>query len=133
MASLVEELVTILIEEEALYSKLNEYGEQKVQILIDADIPALEKLTALEAKITKAQNAADANTTAIATINGDENTEGSFAKAIADAKKAIDTTVSVAKDQADKGVADAAAAQSTANQNAENITAISDAVKWGSF
>ena len=47
MASLVEELVTILIEEEALYSKLNEYGEQKVQILIDADIPALEKLTAL--------------------------------------------------------------------------------------
>ena len=133
MASLVEELVTILIEEEALYSKLNEYGEQKVQILIDADIPALEKLTALEAKITKAQNAADANTTAIATINGDENTEGSFAKAIADAKKAIDTTVSAAKDQADKGVADAAAAQSTANQNAENITAISDAVKWGSF
>ena len=92
-----------------------------------------EKLTALEAKITKAQNAADANTTAIATINGDENTEGSFAKAIADAKKAIDTTVSAAKDQADKGVADAAAAQSTANQNAENITAISDAVKWGSF
>ena len=92
-----------------------------------------EKLTALEAKITKAQNAADANTTAIATINGDENTEGSFAKAIADAKKAIDTTVSAAKDQADKGVADAAAAQSTAHQNAENITAISDAVKWGSF
>lgn len=92
-----------------------------------------EKLTAIEAKITKAQNAADANTTAIATINGDENTEGSFAKAIADAKKAIDTTVSAAKDQADKGVADAAAAQSTANQNAENITAISDAVKWGSF
>ena len=92
-----------------------------------------EKLTALEAKITKAQNAADANTTAIATINGDENTEGSFAKAIADAKKAIDTTISAAKDQADKGVADAAAAQSTANQNAENITAISDAVKWGSF
>ena len=48
MASLVEELVTILIEEEAIYSKLNEYGEQKIQILIDADIPALEKLTALE-------------------------------------------------------------------------------------
>lgn len=48
MASLVEELVTILIKEEELYGKLNEYGEQKIQILIDADIPALEKLTELE-------------------------------------------------------------------------------------
>ena len=92
-----------------------------------------EKLTAIEAKIAKAQNAADANTIAIARINGDEATDGSFAKAIADAKKTIDANITTAKEQADKGVADAATAQAAANQNADNITAISDAVKWGSF
>jgi flagellar biosynthesis/type III secretory pathway chaperone len=44
----VEELVTILHDEEQLYCRLLEYGEQKRQILIDADVPALEKLTSLE-------------------------------------------------------------------------------------
>lgn len=48
MASLVEELVVLLKEETEDYRKLVEYGEQKRQILIDADVPALEKLTALE-------------------------------------------------------------------------------------
>ncbi len=48
MASLVEELVSVLEEEERLYQKVYEYGEQKRQILIDADVPALEKLTDLE-------------------------------------------------------------------------------------
>lgn len=48
MASLVEELVVLLKEETEDYRKLVEYGKQKRQILIDADVPALEKLTALE-------------------------------------------------------------------------------------
>ena len=48
MASLVEELINVLAEEESIYKKLTEYGEQKRQIIIDADIPALEKLTDLE-------------------------------------------------------------------------------------
>jgi nucleotide-binding universal stress UspA family protein len=48
VASLVEELVSILEEEEKIYRKVLEYGEQKRQILIDADVPALEKLTELE-------------------------------------------------------------------------------------
>ena len=91
------------------------------------------QLTELEKKITKAQETADANASAIAIINGDDATEGSFAKAVADAKKVIDANVAAAKEQADKGVADAAAAQATANQNAENITAIADALRWGSF
>ena len=38
MASLVEELIDVLSEEERLYRKLSEYGEKKRQILIDADI-----------------------------------------------------------------------------------------------
>lgn len=48
MASLVEELVIVLQEEEKVYKTLVEYGEQKRQILVDADIPALERLTELE-------------------------------------------------------------------------------------
>ena len=48
MASLVEELVSILEAEEKIYRQVIEYGEQKRQILIAADVPALEKLTSLE-------------------------------------------------------------------------------------
>lgn len=48
MASLVEELVSILKKEERIYQTLVEYGEKKRQILIDADVPALEELTGLE-------------------------------------------------------------------------------------
>lgn len=48
MASLVEELVEIIEQEIVLYRQLVEYGEQKRVILINADVPALEKLTALE-------------------------------------------------------------------------------------
>lgn len=50
MASLVEELVTLLGEETEIYRVLAEYGEQKRQILVKADVPALEKLTVLEQK-----------------------------------------------------------------------------------
>ncbi len=48
MASLVEELVSVLREECNVYKRLSEYGDKKRRILIDADIPALEALTSLE-------------------------------------------------------------------------------------
>lgn len=48
MASLVEELLSILVEEEKVYQMVIGYGQQKRQILIDADVPALERLTFLE-------------------------------------------------------------------------------------
>ena len=48
MASLVDELVSVLTEEEKLYSALLECAEKKTQILINADVPALEQLTAVE-------------------------------------------------------------------------------------
>ena len=48
MASLVDELVSVLTEEEKLYSALRECAEMKTQILINADVPALEQLTAIE-------------------------------------------------------------------------------------
>lgn len=48
MASLVEELVGVLEEEEHIYRQVIEYATQKRQILIQADVPALEELTGLE-------------------------------------------------------------------------------------
>lgn len=48
MASLVEELISVLKEETKLYEFLIELGEKKRQILIDADITALEALTGIE-------------------------------------------------------------------------------------
>lgn len=48
MASLVEELVTVLKGELHIYEQLAEYGEKKRQILIQSDVPALEQLTVLE-------------------------------------------------------------------------------------
>ena len=48
MASLVDELINVLYEEEKLYAALLDCAERKTQILINADIPALEKLTAEE-------------------------------------------------------------------------------------
>lgn len=48
MASLVDELVNVLREETRLYSALEECADEKTQILVHADVPALEKLTIVE-------------------------------------------------------------------------------------
>lgn len=48
MASLVEELIDVLIEEEKIYQIFMEFGRQKRQILIKADVPALNALTTKE-------------------------------------------------------------------------------------
>ena len=48
MASLVDELVNVLREETRLYMALEECADEKTQILVRADVPALERLTAIE-------------------------------------------------------------------------------------
>lgn len=48
MASLVEELVSVLKEEEKFYKLLTEYGDEKRRILVKGDVPALEALTVKE-------------------------------------------------------------------------------------
>ena len=48
VASLVEELVNILEAEEKVYRTMIEYGERKRDVLVAADVPGLEKVTALE-------------------------------------------------------------------------------------
>ena len=52
MASLVDELVNVLREETRLYSALEECADEKTQILVHADVPALEKLTIVEQAIS---------------------------------------------------------------------------------
>lgn len=52
MASLAEELVNVLREEEQLYKTLAQYGEEKRQVIIDADIPRLEELTDEEQQVS---------------------------------------------------------------------------------
>jgi len=48
VASLVDELISVLCEEEKFYTVLLECAERKTQILIEANIPELEKLTEKE-------------------------------------------------------------------------------------
>ena len=48
MASLVDELVNVLREETRLYCALEECADEKTQILVRGDVPALEKLTIIE-------------------------------------------------------------------------------------
>lgn len=48
MASLVEELVNVLESEKQIYDNLIGYEERKKDILIAADVPALEEITTLE-------------------------------------------------------------------------------------
>lgn len=48
MASLVEELIGVLKEEEKIYRSLAKSGEKKRRIIIDADIQELEKITDIE-------------------------------------------------------------------------------------
>ena len=48
MASLVEELVSVLAQEEKIYEVFYELGQKKTQVLIDADVPTLEQITATE-------------------------------------------------------------------------------------
>lgn len=48
MASLVEELVNVLREEEKIYQVFWDLAQKKSDILIQADVPALEKMTAIE-------------------------------------------------------------------------------------
>ena len=48
MASLIDELINVLREETRLYCALEECADEKTQILIRADVPALEQLTIVE-------------------------------------------------------------------------------------
>lgn len=52
MASLMEDFMSILEEENGEYQRLTELSHEKRQIIIDGDIPALEAITDREQEVT---------------------------------------------------------------------------------
>lgn len=133
MASLVEELVMILIKEEELYGKLNEYGEQKIQILIDADIPALEKLTELEQEasdeLLSLSNKQITNLKDIATVIGKADEQMTVTKLIGylDAQPDIQAQLTTARDN----LIDTANKLQRINQ--QNVVLIQQAIEMTEF
>lgn len=133
MASLVEELVTILIKEEELYGKLNEYGGQKIQILIDADIPALEKLTELEQEasdeLLSLSNKQITNLKDIATVIGKADEQMTVTKLIGylDAQPDIQAQLTTARDN----LIDTANKLQRINQ--QNVVLIQQAIEMTEF
>ncbi len=57
MASLIEELITVLKAEEAVYRELLPVVEQKTQIIVRNDLTALQKITELEQLTVEKVNA----------------------------------------------------------------------------
>lgn len=57
MASLIEELITVLKAEEAIYKELLPVVEQKTQIIVRNDLTALQKITQLEQTAVEKVNA----------------------------------------------------------------------------
>ena len=52
MASLMDDLVQVLESENEQYRKLAELSKEKKQVIIDANVPALEKIVDLEQDVT---------------------------------------------------------------------------------
>ena len=57
MASLIEELITVLKAEEVVYAELLPVVEQKTQIIVRNDLTALQKITQLEQMAVEKVNA----------------------------------------------------------------------------
>ena len=133
MASLVEELVSVLHEETSLYEKLNDYGEQKIQILIKADIPALENLTALEQmasdELLSLSNKQASNLSDIATVIGKGDEQMTVTKLIGylDSQPEVQQKLSTAKDNL------LAAAEKLQRINQQNIVLINQAMEMAEF
>ena len=52
MASLMEDFISILEKENGEYERLTELSQEKRQIIIDGNIPALEEITSREQEVT---------------------------------------------------------------------------------
>lgn len=107
---------------------------------------AKDAADAAQAAADAAQGTADQNKAAITVINGEG--VGSIKKAVADAKTeltngpikeakdaaaAAQTAADNAQTAADNAQAAAEAAQATADQNAQDIAGIAEAITWGTF
>ena len=103
----------------AVLAKFGDLGDKTVEAYVNDKIAEVTTAaTTLEGKVT-------ANTKAIETINGDETVDGSFKKAVKDAKTALvgaEDTVDTIK-HAEKLANDAAAAATAEKKRAEGVEA----------
>ena len=121
--------------------------DSKNALTTDGQNGLILDLTEVNAAITAAQSAADAAqkdatqalkdaktaNDAIAILNGDNTVEGSVKKQIATAQADLDTKITKAQTQADKGVTDAATAQSAADAAQDAVDGVIAGIGWGTF
>jgi flagellar biosynthesis/type III secretory pathway chaperone len=133
VASLVEELVKVLEKEEQLYQTLLDYAQEKTQILIRADVPALEKLTSRE-QLTSDELNAQGNQQKqllndIAVVLGRTTEPMTVTRLIAllDTQPKVQEQLTVARDRL------LATADKVKNANAQNVLLIQQAIELNEF
>jgi flagellar biosynthesis/type III secretory pathway chaperone len=133
VASLVEELVKVLEKEEQIYQTLLDYAQEKTQILIRADVPALEKLTSRE-QLTSDELNAQGNQQKqllndIAVVLGRTTEPMTVTRLIAllDTQPKVQEQLTVARDRL------IATADKVKQANAQNVVLIQQAIELNEF
>ena len=93
----------------------------KVLTFSTESVATSEALNTLQTRVTAVEAVAEQNKKDIATLNGDANTAGSVAKAVADAKADLQAKIDAVDALADQGIADAAAAKTYAEGVQTNL------------
>lgn len=93
----------------------------KVLTFSTVAVATSEGMQSLQTKVSALEASVAANTAAIAVLNGDGETVGSVAKAIADAKAELEQKIDAVDALADQGIADAKAASDAAAQVQTNL------------
>lgn len=133
MASLVEELVNILEAEEKIYQILIGYGERKRDVLIAADVPALEEITALEQlksdELMQLSNKQVQVLADVATVLGKTGEKMTVSRLIASlgSQPKVQEQLTIARDNL------IAAADKMKSLNDENIVLIQQAIELNEF
>ena len=133
MASLVEELVNILEAEEKIYQILIGYGERKRDVLIAADVPALEEITALEQlksdELIQLSNKQVQVLADVATVLGKTGEKMTVSRLIASlgSQPKVQEQLTIARDNL------IAAADKMKSLNDENIVLIQQAIELNEF
>lgn len=96
----------------------------KVLTFTTQSVATSEELNGLKTRVSAVEAVAEQNKKDIATLNGDVNTAGSVAKAVADAKSELQGKIDAVDALADQGIADAAAAKQYAEGVQSNLNKV---------
>jgi hypothetical protein len=133
VASLVEELVKVLEAEEQTYQTLIEFAQKKTEILIRADVPALEQLTNREQLVSDRLNAQGNQQKQllndIAVVLGKTSEQMTVTRLIGllDSQPTVQTQLTEARDRV------IAAANKMKSLNEQNVVLIQQAIELSEF